>query len=126
MKSAEESADNEFCVWKRHWEFLVSACALGWGLPNVVRLPSVAFQNGHGNEFQERSNACQPGDSLYCLLLFSSLGVFLVIWILLMFLIGLPMLFLEVSLAYFSNRGPYYVWKAVPLFKGDLSVFHLS
>ncbi|CAB4067951.1 SLC6A7 [Lepeophtheirus salmonis] len=45
-------------------------------------------------------------------------GAYVFIWFLIMFLVGYPLLFLELSLTYFSNKGPIRLWNAVPILKG--------
>ena len=47
------------------------------------------------------------------------LGAFLIPYLLLLFIIGRPMYYLELVLGQFSGRGPIKVWKCVPAFKGQ-------
>ena len=48
------------------------------------------------------------------------LGAFLIAWLLMMGLLGFPLLFLTLSLGYFSGKNVVDLWEAVPLFKGKL------
>ncbi|XP_040573216.1 sodium- and chloride-dependent GABA transporter 1 isoform X1 [Lepeophtheirus salmonis] len=76
--------------WKTHTDFLFSCFALSLGLSNIWRLSSHARDR----------------------------GAYVFIWFLIMFLVGYPLLFLELSLTYFSNKGPIRLWNAVPILKG--------
>lgn len=78
--------------WGYKMEFLITCISLGLALPNVWRLPTLARANGD--------------------------GVFLLVWAILMWLLGLPLLFLELEVAFFSNKCPTEIWKAVPLSRG--------
>ncbi|CAG2112286.1 unnamed protein product, partial [Medioppia subpectinata] len=49
---------------------------------------------------------------------FPHAGAFLIPYLLLLFIIGRPMYYLELVLGQFSGRGPLKVWKCVPAFKG--------
>ena len=52
--------------------------------------------------------------SFHCL--FS--GAFLIPYIIFMFTMAMPMMFVEFSIAQYSNLGPAKVWLCCPLFKG--------
>lgn len=47
-----------------------------------------------------------------------SIGAFLIPWLLSIFLMGIPMFVLEVSLGQFLNTGGICIWNLVPMFKG--------
>ncbi|XP_069749768.1 sodium- and chloride-dependent neutral and basic amino acid transporter B(0+)-like [Narcine bancroftii] len=65
-------------------------CAVGLG--NIWRFPYLAYKNGG--------------------------GAFLIPYILMLALIGMPMFFLESSFGQFAGFGPVKVWKAVPILQG--------
>ena len=50
-----------------------------------------------------------------------SIGAFLIPWLLSIFLMGIPMFVLEVSLGQFLNTGGICIWNLVPMFKGKHS-----
>ena len=46
----------------------------------------------------------------------------MIAFVTMLFIIGLPMFYLELTLAQYSKFGPLDVWKAVPLARGIFSV----
>ena len=50
--------------------------------------------------------------------LFQFVGAFLLVWFLMMWVLGFPLLFLYLSLGYFSGKNVIELWEAVPFFKG--------
>lgn len=55
-----------------------------------------------------------------CCLCSSSAGVFLVPYFTMMFITGVPLFLMELSLGQYGAAGPITVWKCCPLLKGDL------
>jgi SNF family Na+-dependent transporter len=78
--------------WGNPTEFLMTCIGFAVGLGNVWRFPYLCFKNG-GSAF---------------VIAFSSM----------LFFIGLPLFFLEITLAQFSKMGPLEIWKVVPAFRG--------
>jgi solute carrier family 6 amino acid transporter-like protein 5/7/9/14 len=74
----------------------MSCIALSVGLGNVWRFPFVAFNNGG--------------------------GAFLIPYFVVLFLIGKPMYFLEMSIGQFASGGPVKVWALSPALKVKLRV----
>ncbi|KAI1284914.1 Sodium-dependent nutrient amino acid transporter 1 [Halotydeus destructor] len=73
-------------------EFLMSCISVAVGLGNVWRFPYVAYQNGG--------------------------GAFLLPYLILLFIIGRPLYYLELLMGQFGGKGPIKVWKILPAFKG--------
>lgn len=48
-----------------------------------------------------------------------SQGAFLIPYLMMLALAGLPIFFLEVSLGQFASQGPVSVWKAIPALQGE-------
>lgn len=48
-------------------------------------------------------------------------GAFLIPYLMMLALAGLPIFFLEVSLGQFASQGPVSVWKAIPALQGECS-----
>ncbi|XP_054009969.1 sodium-dependent nutrient amino acid transporter 1-like [Hylaeus anthracinus] len=78
--------------WGSNIEFLMSCVAFSVGLGNVWRFPSTAYENGG--------------------------GAFLVPYLVVLFIIGKPIYYMEMILGQFSSRSCVEVWSVVPGFKG--------
>lgn len=89
-----EKGDNETerDQWNNQLEFLLSCISMSVGLGNVWRFPLIAYQNGG--------------------------GAFLIPYLIVLFVIGKPLYFMELALGQFSSYGAVKVWKCVPFFKG--------
>ncbi|KAJ6647377.1 Sodium-dependent nutrient amino acid transporter 1 [Pseudolycoriella hygida] len=78
--------------WDNGWEFLVSCIALSVGLGNVWRFPFTALENGG--------------------------GAFLIPYMILLFLVGKPVYYLEMLIGQFSSRGSLEVFDFAPIMRG--------
>ena len=70
----------------------MSCIAMSVGLGNVWRFPYTAFNNGG--------------------------GAFLIPYIIVLFVIGKPIYYMEMALGQFISRGPVEVWNISPALKG--------
>uniref|UniRef100_H2YE50 Transporter n=1 Tax=Ciona savignyi TaxID=51511 RepID=H2YE50_CIOSA len=82
--------------WTNKAEFLLSMIGYAVGLGNVWRFPYLAFENGG--------------------------GAFLIPYLTMLVLAGLPIFFLEVSLGQFCSQGPLGAFNGVPLVKGTYNL----
>ncbi|XP_072126473.1 sodium- and chloride-dependent neutral and basic amino acid transporter B(0+)-like isoform X1 [Mobula birostris] len=88
-----ESDENvERGYWSSKTEYLLSVIGCAVGLGNVWRFPYLAYRNGG--------------------------GVFLIPYMLMLALIGMPMFFLDTSFGQFASLGPVTIWRAVPMLQG--------
>ncbi|GFG40221.1 hypothetical protein Cfor_09809, partial [Coptotermes formosanus] len=78
--------------WSNGIEFLMSCIAMSVGLGNIWRFPFIAFSNGG--------------------------GAFLIPYIVVLFLIGKPLYYLEMAIGQFVSGGPVKVWVLSPALKG--------
>ncbi|KAI1288376.1 Sodium- and chloride-dependent glycine transporter 2 [Halotydeus destructor] len=78
--------------WGNKWEFLLSCVGLSVGIGNVWRFPYLAYENGG--------------------------GAFLIPYLVMLFLAGKPMYFMELALGQFGGTGPLAIWRCAPIMKG--------
>lgn len=82
----------ERAQWGSELEFLMSCVAFSVGLGNVWRFPYTAYENGG--------------------------GAFLIPYIIVLFIIGKPLYYMEMILGQFSSRSCIDIWSISPAFKG--------
>ena len=90
VDSEEENPDRG--NWGNKMEFLLSCLSYAVGLGNVWRFPYVCYRNGA--------------------------GAFLIPFILMLFITGIPLVFMELSLGQYCSSGIVTLWKLSPIFQG--------
>uniref|UniRef100_A0A0K8VNF8 Transporter n=1 Tax=Bactrocera latifrons TaxID=174628 RepID=A0A0K8VNF8_BACLA len=78
--------------WSGKLDFLMSCISVSVGLGNIWRFPFIAYENGG--------------------------GVFLIPYIIILFLIGKPMYYMEALLGQFASKSSVKMWSACPIFMG--------
>ncbi|KAH8343027.1 hypothetical protein KR059_003938, partial [Drosophila kikkawai] len=91
-KDEEKQKAGERSNWGNGLEFLMSCISVSVGLGNVWRFPFTAYENGG--------------------------GAFLIPYIIVLFLIGKPMYYLEMIIGQFTSQGTVKIWSVVPGFVG--------
>lgn len=81
--------------WNNKLGFILTCVSFSVGLGNVWRFPYLCYKNGG--------------------------GAFLLPFIIVLVLVGMPLFFMELALGQFASLGPIAVWKINPLFKGQRS-----
>ncbi|XP_033632370.1 sodium- and chloride-dependent glycine transporter 1-like [Asterias rubens] len=78
--------------WGRQLDYILSCIGYAVGLGNIWRFPYLCYRHGG--------------------------GVFLIPYIIMLFLAGMPLFFLETAFGQYASQGPVTIWKACPLFTG--------
>ncbi|XP_012941061.1 sodium- and chloride-dependent glycine transporter 1 [Aplysia californica] len=78
--------------WGNQLEFFFSCVGYAVGLGNIWRFPYLTFQYGG--------------------------GAFLVPYVIMLFICGLPLFFLELAFGQFASLGPITIWRISPIFTG--------
>jgi len=91
-EAAKVAEGEEREQWGSQIEFLLSCIGYCVGLGNVWRFPYLAYDNGG--------------------------GAFLIPYLIMLVICGIPLFFMELSFGQFCGLGPVTAWGAVPIFKG--------
>ncbi|XP_058975221.1 sodium-dependent nutrient amino acid transporter 1 [Musca domestica] len=86
------SGDDNRPNWSNGVEFLMSCISMSVGLGNIWRFPFTAYENGG--------------------------GAFLIPYLVVLFLIGKPMYYLEMIMGQFTSKGSVKIWSICPSFLG--------
>ena len=93
IEEDEEAGGADRPQWNNQLEFLLSCIAMSVGLGNIWRFPFSAYENGG--------------------------GAFLIPYLIVLFVIGKPLYFLELVIGQFSSFGCVRMWSAVPAMRGE-------
>ncbi|CAG5117446.1 unnamed protein product, partial [Candidula unifasciata] len=79
-------------TWAGKLDFILSAIGFAVGLGNVWRFPYLAYRHGGAS--------------------------FLIPYLIMLFISGLPLFFIELAIGQFTSQGPMTCWKMAPIFTG--------
>ena len=78
--------------WNSKADYLFTCIGYAVGLGNICRFPYLVYENGG--------------------------GAFVIPYMIMLLVVGIPMVFLETSLGQFSSKGPVKIWDFCPIFRG--------
>ena len=113
-KITDEEASEKRATWSNQSEFLMSCISMSVGLGNIWRFPFTAYENGGGAFLI-------PYVSIIFTFMYSMdliVRNFTLFQIIVLFLIGKPLYYMEMVLGQFTSRGAVHIWEALPLLKG--------
>ncbi|OWF48191.1 sodium-dependent proline transporter-like [Mizuhopecten yessoensis] len=88
----DDSGGNKNVPWASRLDFIVSLLGMSLGISDIWRVPYLVYRNGG--------------------------GAFLIPYITLLLVCGLPLYYMELEMSQFSGKGLYRVWDFAPLFRG--------
>ncbi|KAK6173320.1 hypothetical protein SNE40_016794 [Patella caerulea] len=88
----ESETSTERGNWSNKLDFLLSCLSYAVGLGNVWRFPYLCYRNGG--------------------------GAFLIPFLVMLFITGIPLVFLELSFGQFASQGVVSIWSVSPIFQG--------
>ncbi|KAF5895874.1 sodium- and chloride-dependent neutral and basic amino acid transporter B(0+) [Clarias magur] len=97
VENLDENADRG--NWSNKREYLLSMIGYAVGLGNVWRFPYLAYKHGG--------------------------GAFLIPYVIMLSVSGLPLFFMESSVGQFCSQGPINMWKAVPILQVPIAMERL-
>lgn len=97
--ATDTSTMKERPTWANKTEFLMSCIQTSVGLGNIWRFPFTAYENGG--------------------------GAFLIPYVIVLFVVGKPMYYLESYLGQFVSQSSIKVWELNPAFRGELHIFKI-
>ncbi|GAB6029115.1 Solute carrier 6 [Chamberlinius hualienensis] len=89
---ANDDENKERGNWSNKLEFVLSCLSYAVGLGNIWRFPYLCYSHGG--------------------------GAFLIPYMIMIFVAGLPLFFLELAFGQYASEGPVTIWKISPLFQG--------
>ncbi|KAF0036069.1 hypothetical protein F2P81_011381 [Scophthalmus maximus] len=104
-------------TWTRQMDFIMSCVGFAVGLGNVWRFPYLCYKNGGDYTVMSYLIEDNKGEAAVREVVDPG-SVFLIPYLLIVFVGGIPIFFLEIALGQFMKAGSINVWNIAPLFKG--------
>lgn len=117
--------------WSSKMQFVLACIGYSVGLSNVWRFPYIMYKSGGGKKMQKLYSTLQFTNQTFpcttkfrlrwIVIIFHFLlpGVFLLPYFITLFICGIPLLFMELSIGQFTGRGVIgAIGQCCPLFKG--------
>ena len=107
-------------VWERKIEFVLACVGYAVGLGNVWRFPFLCYESGGGSKGALRAvflcisvcvclsdSRCRSLSLSLSLLFFNSTGAFLIPYIIMLFVCGIPLFYMELAVGQYTRLGPF-------------------
>lgn len=108
--SLKSPKKNQREVWTGRFDFFLTSLGYAVGLGAIWRFPYLCYKNGGGKIKYELFSKIYLFFNFVYIYLKSHSGAFLIPYFLALIIIGIPLVFLEMSVGQFTSNGPMSSW----------------